>query len=275
MTADGVISVLAEWSRVRHPIIGMLHAPPLPGAPKFDGNWSGVVRRVIEDAEALTAGGVDGLLLENFGDAPFYPAEVPPITLAALTALAVEVRRRASLPLGINVLRNDGRAALAVAAAAGAQFIRVNVLCGARVTDQGLVTGIAHALLRDRVAWQATGVRILADVDVKHSAPLAHRPLASETHDLVWRGGADAVIVSGAATGLQVDPERLTEVRTAAGGKPVFVGSGAGVESLPELLPRCDGLIVGSFFKQHGDVYRPVDEQRVVEFVAAVRRFAS
>ena len=195
------VSLVPEWLERRHPVIGMLHAPPLPGAPHYDGDWPAVVKRVCDDAETLTAGGVDGLMLENFGDAPFLPGRVEAVTVAAMTALAHEVTRRFPLPLGINVLRNDGRSALAIAAVVGARFIRVNVLCGARVTDQGIITGIAHDLLRERAALGATNVRILADVDVKHSAPLAPRSLVDETHELVARGGADAVIVSGAATG--------------------------------------------------------------------------
>src|SRR5690606_13240725 len=114
-----------------------------------------------------------GLMLENFGDTPFYPRRVAAHTVAAMTAIAVEVRRQVDLPLGINVLRNDGLSALGIAAASGADFIRVNVLSGARVTDQGIVQGIAHDLLRERRWLGAESVKILADVNVKHSAPLA------------------------------------------------------------------------------------------------------
>lgn len=264
--------LLPEWSHVRHPVIGMLHAPPLPGAPKYDGDWSAVVHRVCDDAAALADGGVDGLMLENFGDTPFLPGRVDAVTIAALTALAQEITRRFPLPLGINVLRNDGRSALAIAAVVGARFIRVNVLCGARVTDQGLITGIAHDLLRARTTLGASNVRILADVDVKHSAPVAVRSLADETHDLVMRGGADAMIVSGAATGQGVNESDLAEVRSAAHGTPVFIGSGASLETLEHLLPSCDGFIVGTHFKRNGDVHQPVDVRRVTEFMAALRR---
>ena len=156
---------------------------------------------MLRDGETLVEAGVDGLMLENFHDTPFYPGRVPRETIAEMTALAVAVRSRFGVPLGINMLRNDGRAGLAVAAAAGAQFIRVNVLCGARLTDQGVVHGIAHDLLRDRVRLGAESIKILADVDVKHSVPIAPRPLEEEIDDVVHRGKADALVVSGAATG--------------------------------------------------------------------------
>src|SRR5213593_2473875 len=112
------------WTAAAQPVIGVLHAPPLPGSPRYGGDFRGIVDAVLQDAEALADGGVHALLLENFGDAPFFPRRVPAATVAHMTALAAEVRswlerRQLDLPLGINVLRNDGRAALAVAHAAG------------------------------------------------------------------------------------------------------------------------------------------------------------
>ncbi|HXD50949.1 MAG TPA: BtpA/SgcQ family protein, partial [Burkholderiales bacterium] len=143
-------SLHPRWKNNRKIVIGMLHLPPLPGAPLFDGNLKRIRDSVLRDAETLATGGVHGLMMENFGDVPFYPDRVPASVVAQMTALACEVRGRVDLPLGINVLRNDGRSALAVAHACGASFIRVNVLCGARVADQGLIQGIAHDLLRER-----------------------------------------------------------------------------------------------------------------------------
>lgn len=260
-------SLLPEWSTIAHPVIGMVHAAALPGSPRFDGDWNAVLNRAITDAAALTEGGCDGIMIENYGDPPFYPQRVPAITIAALTRLAAEVRRVTSLPIGINMLRNDGQSALAVAVAVGAQFIRVNVLCGARVTDQGIVTGIAHDLLRERRAFSAEQIRILADVDVKHSAPLGVRSLVDETRDLVERGGADAVIVSGSATGQPTSLTELQTVQSAAGNTPVFIGSGANLETVAALKPCCHGFIVGTHFKRDGIV----DAARVRAFVHAVR----
>ncbi|MDZ4686868.1 MAG: BtpA/SgcQ family protein [Planctomycetaceae bacterium] len=265
------LPLLPEWRDVPHPVIGMVHAPPLPGSPRYAGNWDAIESQIVADVEALSAGGVDGLMLENFGDTPFYPDQVPPITIACLTRLACAITRRTPLPLGINVLRNDARAALAVAVASGAMFVRVNVLCGARVTDQGVIAGQAHALLRERAALGAKEIRIFADVDVKHSAPLAARSLTDETHDLVLRGGADAVIVSGPATGRPVNVAELTEVQAAACNRPVLIGSGATADTVAALLPHCQGLIVGTSLKRHGDPNQPVDAQRVSELMAAVR----
>lgn len=256
-----------SWWTDARPVIGMLHAPPLPGSPRYEGDWPGVVRHVLDDFEVLASAGVHGLMLENFGDAPFYPDRVPQETVACLTRLAIEIRRRTELPLGINVLRNDGAAAIAVAAAADADFVRVNVLCGARVTDQGLLQGNAHEVLRTRDRLRARHVHVLADVDVKHSAPLAARPLAEEVHETLARGGADAVIVSGAATGALPDLEHVQTAFSAAGAAPVVVGSGVTPGSLRDLWPYADAFIVGSYFKPDGVAGGAVAAERVRELL--------
>ena len=261
-------ALLPQWSG-RRPVIGMVHLLPLPGAPRFGGDVGPIRDAALRDADALAAGGVHGIMMENFGDVPFYPVQVPAVVVAHVTAIAAEIRRRVDLPLGINVLRNDGRSALAVAHAVGAAFIRVNVLSGARVTDQGIVQGIAHDLLRERAQLGATNVKILADVDVKHSAPLAPRPLVDEVNDTIERGLADAVILSGAGTGKSTDPQHVRTVKDAAGKTPVFIGSGI-IAATVEQFEAADGFIVGTAFKSDGDPGKPVEVGRVKALVAAL-----
>ena len=271
------MALLPHWSNVAKPIIGMLHLPPLPGAPRFAASATieHIREGMIRDADALASGGVDGLMLENFGDVPFFPGRVPAHTVAAMTALAGTVRERfPELPLGINVLRNDGQSALAIAAGVGAHFIRVNVLCGARVADQGILQGIAHDLLRDRAHLRAQQVRIFADVDVKHSAPLAAptaTSLESEVEDTLVRGLADALVVSGSGTGKTTDPAQVTRVKRAAGNAPVFIGSGVDEKTLSLYVQSADGFIVGTAFKRDGNPANPVDVDRVTRLVQSTR----
>jgi membrane complex biogenesis BtpA family protein len=252
----------------------MLHLPALPGAARFSGDIQSIMELIVRDADALVSGGVHGLMVENYGDVPFYPGRVPAHAVAHMTALACEVKRRfPQLPLGINVLRNDGLSALAVAHASGAQFIRVNVLCGVRVADQGLLHGIAHDLLRERAMLCAQDtIRIFADVDVKHSAALAPRPLGDEVADTLDRGLADALVVSGSGTGRATDPAHVAAARAAAGGKaPVLVGSGVTADTLDAYLPHADGFIIGSAFKKGGDARGPVEAARVRELMSRLR----
>ena len=263
-------ALLTRWSNVRRIVIGMVHLLPLPGSPRFSGDVAAIRDAALRDAEALASGGVHGIMMENFGDVPFFPGRVPAAVVAHVTAIAAKIRRAVDVPLGINVLRNDGQSALAVAHAVGADFIRVNVLCGARVTDQGIVQGIAHDLLRERAHLGGTNVRILADVDVKHSAPLAPRPLADEVADTIERGLADGVIVSGAGTGKPTDPQHVRAVKAAAGDTPVFIGSGISASTVDQ-FEAADGFIVGTAFKRGGDVASPVDVGRVKELLARVK----
>jgi len=263
--------LLDAWKSVRCPLVGMLHLPPLPGSPRAELLLATIRDHVLRDAEALVSGGSHGLMLENYGDVPFTAGRVEAATVAAMTWLAAQVRRQfPATPLGINVLRNDGLSALAIAHAVGASFIRVNVLAGARLTDQGLIHGIAHDLLRERTRLGASAVKILADVDVKHSTPLAPRSLADEATDLVQRALADGLIVTGRATGQSAALADLREVKAAAAGRPVFVGSGVTAQSAGEFAALADGLIVGSWLKVDGNVANPVDPRRVRELVAAV-----
>jgi membrane complex biogenesis BtpA family protein len=247
-------------------VIGMLHVPALPGSPRNELQFSAIVDWVVKDANSLATGGVDALILENFGDAPFYPDRVPAHTIAFMSALGQEVKRRFDLPLGINILRNDAEGAIAVAAAVSAEFIRVNVHTGARVTDQGLIEGRAHETLRYR-RLLGTDVKIFADVDVKHSAPVAVRGLKVEVEELVSRGCADALIVTGTATGKPTSFEDLKTAKETAGSTAVFAGSGVDVSNVAAILKIADGVIVGTAFKRDAVTENPVELDRVREFV--------
>ena len=257
---------------VPEPIIGMVHLPPLPGSPGFDGDRDAIVERARSDAHTLVDGGVDAILLENFGDTPFYPDRVPPHVVAHMTAIAREIVETVTVPIGINVLRNDAQAALSIADAVGAAFVRVNVHVGARVTDQGVIEGRAHETLRLRNQL-GSAVAILADHRVKHSAPLGTDPVTMA--DLVERGRADGIVISGSGTGAGTpidDIETATKRRDEIGADvPVFVGSGVDHETVTETLSVADGVIVGTALKRDGETTGPVDRDAVERFVEAAR----
>jgi len=230
----------------------MVHLDALPGAPDFEGDMEVVVRRAAADAAVLAEAGFDAVMVENFYDAPFFKDGLPPETVAGLTRCALAVRAAApELVLGINALRNDARAALGIAAAVGAAFIRVNVLTGAMVTDQGLIEGCAAELIRHRRALGAP-IAVLADVAVKHASPLAPLDLTQSARDMVYRGKADALIVSGSGTGQPTPKGRLQTVRQAVPGVPVFIGSGVRPETVD--VDSADGFIVGTALKSDGRV---------------------
>lgn len=255
-------------------VLGVVHLPAMPGDPQASAGFDAMVAHAVADAEALREGGIDGIVVENFGSIPFAKGDagstLPPHQVAAITRAVLEIRQRFEGPIGVNCLRNDARSALGIAAATGANFIRVNVHVGAYVTDQGLIEGEAHATLRSRAELGAE-VAILADVLVKHATPLAPLTPEDATQDTVKRGLADGVIVTGRATGAPVDAGLLAAVGHAAGSAPVYIGSGLTVEAASVLAPLCDGAIVGTAFKRDGQVRAPVDSARVRALCEAVR----
>jgi uncharacterized protein len=251
-------------------VLGMVHLQPLPGAPRYGGRLAPVLDAALADAEAIRRGGAGGMIVENFNDNPFYPGHVEPETVAAMTVIANEVVRVAGgLPVGINVLRNDWKAALAIALAVGARFIRLNVLTDALVTDQGIIEAPAHLALRYRRAVGAGHILILADVYCKHGAPLARRPLGTVARDTAERGLADALIVSGEESGDPPRREDILEVRAAVPDVPVLLGSGMR-ESAAEMVALVDGSVFGYHAKIDDIIANPVDPDRVRRFVAAV-----
>jgi len=248
-------------------LIGMVHLGPLPGSPRYGGDIDGIVAAASTDARTLIQAGFDAVLVENFGDAPFFAEDAPKTTIAAMTR-AVTAIAALGVPTGVNVLRNDALGALAVAAATGAAFIRVNVLSGVMHTDQGTITGKAAEVARLRAAV-APGVAIFADVFVKHATPPAGLTIDQAAADLWERAGADGIVVSGPGTGKAVDRSDLERVAAAAPGAPLYVGSGADASSARQLLAVCAGLIVGTAVKVDGVTAAPVDPGRAKAFVAA------
>ncbi|NVB37312.1 BtpA/SgcQ family protein [Pseudenhygromyxa sp. WMMC2535] len=255
-------------------LIGVVHLPGLPGDPGAGAaTFSDAYDHAHADAEALVAGGVAGLIVENFGSAPFVKGcagdRLPPWQAAAL-ALVTRECRALGVPVGVNCLRNDAHTAMGIAAACELDFIRVNVHSGAYVTDQGVIEGEAAATLRlRRLLGVDERVAILADVLVKHAAPLAPLTPEAATRDCLDRGHADAVIVSGSGTGEPVDAELLERVRKAASGRPVLIGSGLTPGNAPRLRPLAEAAIVGTWLKVGGRVHAPVDPERVKRMVAA------
>jgi membrane complex biogenesis BtpA family protein len=254
-----------------HPVIGVVHLLPLPTSPRWGGSLAAVIERAEQEASALATGGVDGIIIENFFDAPFTQHQVDPAVVSAMSLVAQRVRALVDVPLGINVLRNDAISALAIAHNVGAAFIRVNVLTGVMATDQGLIEGCAHRLLRYRRELDS-GVKIFADVLVKHARPLGTPNLTTAVQETIQRGLADGIILSGWATGHPPTREDLELARAAAGHVPVLVGSGANADNVAHLLTAADGVIVASSLKRKGQIEQPIDPQRVSHFVQAVRR---
>lgn len=254
------------------PLIGVVHLLPLPGSPRCDGSMADVIKRATADTEAYVGSGVDGVIVENFGDYPFPPGRSEPQTVAAMTA--VLTRLRAGWPemtFGVNVLRNDAVSAIAVAHATGARFVRVNVHTGVTVTDQGLIEGRADETLRFRRRIGAEDVLIFADINVKHGAAVWKRDVCVVARETIARGMADALIVTGAETGAPPDIREARLIKSAVRA-PVLAGSGVAPDNVEEIMKDVDGVIVGTSLKRGGRTENQVDEEMVKKTTSRMKR---
>ncbi len=252
------------------PVIGVVHLPPLPGSPLFKGwetNINEIIDRAISDAMALIEGGVDAIIVENFNDKPFRPRVREPETIAAMTAIVREVKKRTGAIVGVNMLRNSGPEALAVAYASGATFIRVNALVYPIYTPSGVVEPVAREIMLLKTHLNSD-IQILSDVHVKHAVSIPGLSIAEEAVEAVERGLADALIVTGTRTGEPVQPKDIVLARKA--GKPVLVGSGVTPDNIKLYWKIADGFIVGSYFKEGGKPENPVVLARVRELMEKV-----
>jgi membrane complex biogenesis BtpA family protein len=274
--AAGHGDALAGLFPERKPIIGTVHLPPLPGAPRYDG---GPVERIyataVEDARRYVEGGIDGLIVENEGDIPFLkPADIGPETVAALSVATAAVVGAVDVPVGVLCLANATLHSIAVAKAAGARFVRANQWANAYIANEGYLEGTAAHALRYRSMLRAEDIVILADVHVKHGshAIVADRSVAELTHDNE-AFDADVLIATGDRTG---DPTRIEEIRaiSSVATRPVLVGSGLTSDNAEELLSEADGAIVGSAMKEGGVWWNPVsvgNTRKIMEKVEGLR----
>jgi uncharacterized protein len=262
---------LKQVFNTTQPIIGVVHLLPLPTSARWGGDLNAVIDRAEQEAVALVSGGVDGIIIENFFDAPFPKSRVDPAVVSAMTTTVSRLMELVSQPIGINVLRNDSLSAMAIASCTKAAFIRVNVLSGVMATDQGVIEGCAHELLRYRREL-GSDVKIFADVLVKHAHPLSSSDLKTAVVETIDRGLADAVILSGVATGNPPSVEDLRLARAVAGSVPIIIGSGADCDNINSLMQFADGAIVSSSLKRQGKIENSIDPIRVTQFVETMRQ---
>lgn len=249
----------------RKPVIACVHLLPTLGSHRYDGNVERIYETALSEVEVFVEQGVDAIIVENFRDGPFFPDSVSTETAATLAGVCREIVRASPVPVGVAVLRNDAEAAVAIAAATNAAFVRVNVHVGAVLAAQGILQGKAYNTLRFRSNLRSH-VAIFADAGVKHSNPWAYPDLAEEIRDVSPH--AEAVIVSGALTGVETDRGDLSIAKRATS-KPVLVGSGVTPSNIRNVFDLADGFIVGSYFKVDGVSANEVEPARVRAFMEA------
>jgi membrane complex biogenesis BtpA family protein len=252
------------------PVIAMVHVGALPGTPAGRAGMRELEAQAAAEAATYREAGVHGVMLENMHDVPYLRGRVGPEITAAMTVLALAVKAASGgLPCGIQILAGANHEALAVAHAAGLEFVRVEGFAFAHVADEGLIESSAASLLRFRRAIGAERVRVWADVKKKHASHAITADVGiGETAAAAEFMRADAVIVTGTATGECPSEEDVAEVRARCR-LPLYLGSGVTPENLGRYYALADGFIVGSAFKAGGRWNEAVDARRVARFMVA------
>ena len=252
-------------------IIGMLHVPALPGTPRHSASIDRIIEISLEEANIYEKSGIDSMIIENMHDVPYLNKNVGPEITASMTAIACEIKRHLQIPIGIQILAGANKQALAVAKAAGLDFIRAEGFLYSHIADEGLMNADAGELLRYRKQIEAESIFILADIKKKHSS----HSITDDISILEFASAAefflsDGIIVTGSATGKPADIMEIKELKNKIN-LPVYIGSGITIDNISEYWYYADGFIVGSHFKENGDWKNPVSEKRIVMFMEKIR----
>jgi len=267
-----VIDVMNKLFSSSKSIVGVIHVGALPGTPRSSHTVSELAAAAGNEARLYRESGVDGVIIENMHDVPYLRGEVGPEIVAAMTAIAVEVKRECRLPVGVQILAGANIAAMAVAHAADLDFIRAEGYAYAHVADEGLIQSSAAALLRYRKMIGATRVQVWTDIKKKHAAHAITADVSlGETAETVEFMGADCVIVTGSATGKAPAIADVQEAKTHCG-LPVFLGSGITETNIADFYDQADGFIIGSAFKVDGVWSNTIDPERIGRLMTRLNR---
>jgi len=244
----------------------MVHLKALPGSPRFGQNLEAIYERALREASALEAAGVSALIVENFGDEPHQIGNLDAVPVALMTAVLARVVESVAIPVGVNVQFNAWEQEIALAYACGADFMRTEVFVDTVVMAQGIVHPCCAKLTRMRKQLEAH-VQIWADIQTKYTQNLVPQPLTQSAKDAV-DAGADALIVTGAATGAATPLDQVADVKAVVQ-LPVLVGSGTNLKNVNDVLDVADGAIVGSALKKGGSAWNEVSLEASQAFMRA------
>lgn len=250
----------------------MVHVGALPGTPKNSSSIERIISNAINDAFVLMRAGVDAIMIENMHDRPYLNRSVGPEIIASMTSVAVEIRKQIENPLGIQILAGANKEALAVANAAGYDFIRTEGFVFGHLADEGLMNSDAGELLRYRKQIGAENIQILTDIKKKHSSnALTNDVSIEETAKAAEFFLSDGVIITGKSTGEKACVKEVQAVKNTVK-IPVVIGSGIDINNIQDYWDYADGFIVGSPFKISRNWENDVDPERVNNFMLKIHQ---
>ena len=226
-------------------VIAMLH---LKGTTAED-----IQERAKREISIFYQNGVDAVLVENYFGS----------TEDCRWALEYLKEHYPDRIYGVNIL-GDTESAFSLADTYGAKFIQIDSVCGhLRPHREPAFVKSLEALRSNSQALVFGGVRF------KYQPIQSGRTVEEDLKIGMTR--CDAVVVTGAGTGLDTPQEKIDLFRSTLGDFPLITGAGVTVQTVAQTLSRCDGVIVGSWLKDGHDAYGEVNETFVQQFMAAAK----
>lgn len=251
-------------------VIGMVHCLPLPGTTRYAGDMQKIRSQAVQDAITLQEAGVDAVMVENMGDGPFA-VKLDTAQRVALAVVTAAVREAVDIPVGIDAAFCDYEASLSIAHACGGSFVRIPVFADTVEFYGGIISPCARACMLYRKGLGAENVMVLADIQVKHTNMLLpHVTIEASAHS-AEACGADAIIVTGSAIGVETPIEMIRRVKKVSK-LPVIAGSGVTAANVDEQLNIADGAVIGTSLKEGGILSNPISGKLVKQILDARHR---
>jgi hypothetical protein len=215
----------------------VVHCPPFPGSPRYRGEPISA----IYDACVRMPPPIEGGFRADRGEprrCAVLQARGPDAGDRRLPRGGGRPHRAATgAPLGVNVLANAPIHALAVAAATGAAFIRVNQWANAYVANEGFMEGRAAEAMRYRSLLRAERARLRRHPrQARGHAITADRTMPSSPRPRLLR--RRCVIATGQRTG---DAATLEEIETRKPRRTCRCWSAPASRPRTSRHPRADG----------------------------------
>src|SRR4051794_34091432 len=178
-------------------VLGMVHLGALPGTPFSEaGSYAEVKAKAVRDALALEAGGADGCVVQNAGDRVFALDQADPVVVVGVADVvrAIDESTGPHFQIGVQILRNDLKSALAVAHICGGSFLRCGALIGTTVTASGIMQGDPYDFQAYRQRLGAEQVKLIAEIHSMHFEWLGGRAIGETARNARYAGAHAASI---------------------------------------------------------------------------------
>lgn len=230
---------------INKPVMAMVHLKGYSGEDKR--------RRWEREIGIYYRNDVDAVIVEDyFGSVPYV--------LQALGFLRDAYPDRI---YGVNIL-DEPEMSMRAALEYSAAFIQVDSVCGHLPKDADIPYGKMMTELKNN------RVLIMGGVRFKYQPVLSCRSLKEDLELSKERCGA--VVVTGEATGVSTDEDKIREFRSILGDFPLIVGAGLNDKNASSQLTVADGGIIGSWLKDGHTATGEVNEGYVRSFMDIVLR---